>query len=502
MTGPSGSARDVRVLVIGAGPSGIATAIALREAGVHDYLVLEQGTDVGGTWRDNTYPGCGCDVPSAWYSYSFDPNPFWSRFYSRQPEILRYFRASARRHGVHQDIRFGVRVLRADWDDRTHRWTVRTTDGEYTASVLAAAPGPLQEPALPKVPGLDDFRGTVFHSARWDHEHDLSGRRVAVVGTGASAIQFVPEIAHRTSELHVFQRTAPWVLPKLDVPVPWLAQQLQLRVPLAERLLRGGVYAVHEAAGVAFRHERLMRQVQRAARLHLYAQVRDGELRAALTPDFTLGCKRILLSNDWYPALARRSTTLHPTGAAGFTERSVVGTDGRSVEVDTVILGTGFEVAEPPVARAVFDGSGHSLARRWARSGGTRAYLGTTVAGMPNLFLFLGPNIVPGHASVLATIEAQARYTADAVTSMATNGWSALEVRPEVEQGFNERVQRALEPTVYNAGGCASYYLDGGGRNIANWPWSVARLHREMRFRTEDYLARTPAHPRLQKVGS
>jgi cyclohexanone monooxygenase len=494
--------RDVRVLVVGAGPSGIATAIALRAAGIDDFAVLEQGQDVGGTWRDNTYPGCGCDVPSSWYSYSFDPNPFWSRFYGRQPEILRYFRASARRHGVYEGIRFGVRVLEARWDEPAQRWLVETSDGRYTASVLAAAPGPLQTPSLPDVPGLGSFRGTVFHSARWDHDHDLSGKRVAVIGTGASAIQFVPEIAHRVAELHVFQRTAPWVLPKLDGPIPWVVQQLLHRVPLAMRLLRGGVYAVHEAVGVAFRHERLMREVQKLARLHLFAQVRDGALREALTPDFTLGCKRILMSNDWYPALGRRTSTLHPCAVTEFTERGVVGADGERVEVDTVILGTGFEVTQPPIARSVFDGDGHGLASLWAERGGTSAYLGTTIAGLPNLFLFLGPNIVPGHASVLATIEAQARYTADAVTAMAANGWTSLEVRPDVQHAFNERVQRALAPTVYNAGGCASYYLDDRGRNIANWPWSVARLHRELRFRPEDFQARTAARPRPVEVGA
>jgi cyclohexanone monooxygenase len=327
-----------------------------------------------------------------------------------------------------------------------------------------------------------------------------------VIGTGASAIQFVPEIAHRVSQLHVYQRTAPWVLPKLDAPIPWVVQQVLHRVPLAERLLRGGVYAVHEAVGVAFRHEPLMRQVQQLARLHLYAQVRDGALRSTLTPDFTLGCKRILMSNDWYPALTRRTTTVHGCAVTGFTERGVIGADGEFVEADTVILGTGFEVTRPPIAGSVFDGEGRSLAQLWAGADGRRpgasAYLGTTIAGLPNLFLFLGPNIAPGHASVLATIELQARYTADAVVAMGANGWSSLEVRPDVERSFNERVQRALAPTVYNAGGCASYYLDDGGRNIANWPWSVARLHRELRFRPEDFLACTAARPRLVEVGA
>ncbi|MDT7777389.1 MAG: hypothetical protein QOC67_6313 [Pseudonocardiales bacterium] len=484
MAGPM--SRQVRVLVIGAGPSGVATAIALRTAGITDFTVLEQGDDVGGTWRENTYPGCGCDVPSAWYSYSFDPNPFWSRFYGRQPEIQRYFRASARRHGVYDDIRFGVRVTGARWDGPAQLWRVSTSDGEYTANVLAAAPGPLHQPALPALPGLDTFTGTAFHSAQWDHGHDLTGRRVAVIGTGASAIQFVPEIAGRVAELHVFQRTPSWVLPKVDFPIPRPVQFAFRAAPITERAVRFGIYAAHEAIGVAFRHEALMRRVQKAARLHLIAQVRDTELRAALTPNFTLGCKRIMVSNTYYPTLTRPNVHLHPAAAA-VTSGAVIATDGAAAEVDTVIFGTGFEITHPPVAQYVFDGDGRSLAEHWA-GGAPEAYLGTTIAGFPNLFVFLGPNIAPGHASVLGTIEAQARYVADAVGAMARAGWSSLQVRPDVHRRFNDSLQRALGPTVYNSGGCASYYLDGAGHNVANWPWSVARLAANLRFRADDYV--------------
>ncbi|WP_020671010.1 flavin-containing monooxygenase [Amycolatopsis nigrescens] len=479
------AAKSVRVLVIGAGASGVATAIKLRQAGITDFTVLEKGDDVGGAWRENTYPGCGCDVPSVWYSYSFDPNPFWSRFYSRQPEIQRYLRASARRHGVYEDIEFGVRVDSARWDATGRCWRVETDRGRYTATVLVAAAGPLHEPALPDVPGLARFTGKTFHSARWDHEYPLAGKRVAVIGTGASAIQFVPKIARGVERLHLFQRTAPWVLPKLDFPIPWTAQQLFRLVPGAGNALRYGVYAVHEAAGVAFRRERLMRVLQRAALLHLRRQVRDPALRAALTPGFTLGCKRILLSNGYYRALAGPNVRVHPTAVAELRERSVVGADGTECEVDAVIFGTGFEVTEPPIARYVFDAEGRSLAEHW--QGSARAYLGTAIAGFPNLFTFLGPNIVPGHASVLGTIESQARYVADAVTTMRERGWASVDVRADVQRRFNEEVQEGLRPTVYNAGGCVSYYLDETGHNIANWPWSLARLDRRLRFRAEDF---------------
>jgi cyclohexanone monooxygenase len=475
-----------RVLVLGAGASGIATAIALRVAGIDDFLVLEQADDVGGTWRENTYPGCACDVPSHWYSYSFDPNPFWSRFYPRQDELRRYFRASARRHGVFDNIRFGVSVHEARWDPAAQRWVLRTSDGEYTATVLAAAPGPLHVPQLPPLPGLDQFSGTMFHSARWDHSYDLTGKRVAVIGTGASAIQFVPEIAPKVAELHVFQRTPSWVLAKVDFPIPEPLRYLFHTVPATQRAVRLGIYAVHEAAGVAFRHDALMRRLSGAARLQLRAQVRDPALRARLTPEFTLGCKRVMLSNNYYPALTRPNVTVH-AAAAALDATSVLDRDGAAAEVDAVIFGTGFETADPPLARYVFDGQGRSLAQRWA-SEPPRMYLGTTTPGFPNLFTLVGPNTAPGHASVLGTIERQARYVADAVGALSRGGWSSLEVHPTVFERFNTKVQRALGPTVYNSGGCRSYYLHSSGHNVANWPWSLARLHREVRFNDKDYV--------------
>ena len=479
--------KHVRVLVIGAGPSGIATAIALRRAGVHDYLVVEKSHEVGGTWRENTYPGCACDVPSHWYSYSFDPNPFWSRFYPQQDELLRYFRASARRHGVYDGIRFGVSVQNANWDPGARHWVVSTSDGQYTANVLAAAPGPLHEPALPAIPGITEFTGTAFHSSRWNHDYDLTGKRVAVIGTGASAIQFVPEIAPKLAQLHLFQRTPSWVLTKLDFPIPAPVQYLFNAVPLAQRAVRFGVYAAHEAAGVAFRHDSVMRRVHHGALANLRLQVRDPQLRAKLTPKYTLGCKRTTLSNTYYPALTKPNATVHPA-AARIGATSVTGSDGVTAEVDAIIYGTGFEITEPPLGHYVFDGTGASLASRWTTSP-PQMYLGTATPGFPNLFVFVGPNTAPGHASVLGTIERQAQYLTDAVTAMARSGWDSIEVRPEVFERYNAKVARALGPTVYNSGGCASYYLHSSGHNVANWPWSLARLHRDIRFNANDYAA-------------
>jgi cyclohexanone monooxygenase len=384
---------------------------------------------------------------------------------------------------VHPHIRFGAEVLAARWDAEAKIWQVDTNTGSLAADILVAAAGPLHEPDLPAVEGLDRFRGTMFHSARWDHDRDLTGERVAVIGTGASAIQFVPEIQRTVGHLHLYQRTAPWVLPKLDFPIPWLGKQVFHRLPVTERLAREGVYLAHEAAGIAFRDARIMRCLHPAARSYLRSEVRDPELRRALTPRFTLGCKRVLLSTSYYRALTRDNVTVHPTGLEALGDHEVVGADGTRTEVDTVIFATGFEVAHPPVSRLIFDGAGDSLAGAWSEH--PSAYLGTVVAGFPNLFLLLGPNIVPGHASVLTTVEAQARYIAEAARAMDRRGGAPLEVRHEVAARLDRDVQAALAGTVYNDG-CSSYYL-AGGRNIANWPWSLARLHRRLHFEPADY---------------
>ncbi|MGI8750791.1 MAG: flavin-containing monooxygenase [Acidimicrobiales bacterium] len=480
----AGGAAHHRVVIVGAGASGLATAKALSDAGIDDYVLVEKGDEVGGTWRDNTYPGCGCDVPSVWYSFSFAPNPFWSRFYSRQEEILDYLRATSWRLGVRSRIHFGTEVLEVSWRPTLHHWDVVTTCGTLSADVVVLGAGPLHEPRLPDVEGLGSFTGRVFHSARWDHDHDLSGQRVAVIGTGASAIQFIPRIQPHVGELHLFQRTAPWVLPKVDFKVPWAAQQLFHRVPPTEGAVRTGVSMVHAAAGVAFRDARLMRLVQPLARQVLHHQVRDRSLRAVVNPQGVLGCKRVLLSNSYYRALAAPNVSVHPTALTGVDGGAVNGEDGTRVEVDALIFATGFDVARPPIVDRVRDGDGVSLAGHWAA--GPTAYLGTAMVGFPNLFMLLGPNIVPGHASVLTTVEVQARYIADAVTTMADHGWAALEVRPDVARALNREVQSALAGTVYNSG-CSSYYLSDG-RNIANWPWSLARLHRRFRFDVADYV--------------
>ncbi|GAA2839021.1 flavin-containing monooxygenase [Crossiella cryophila] len=484
--------RDFPVLVVGAGASGIGAAVKLRGMGVTDFVVLEKAAELGGTWRDNTYPGCACDVPSALYSYSFAPNPEWTRAFATQPEIRDYLEHIAHRYRVTGHLRFGVEVLAARWDGE--RWVLETTDGRYTARVLIAGAGPWHEPRVPDIPGLADFPGETFHSARWNHDYDLAGKRVAVVGTGASAVQFVPKIAPEVAELHLFQRTAQWVLPKPDHYVPRLERWLLRNFPRTQRALRAAEYAGLEALGVGFRHPWVLRLVQQVGRLHLRATVPEPRLRAALTPDYTLGCKRLLLSNSYYQALTRPNVEVRPTELSRIEGSVVIGADGVRTEVDAIIFGTGFHITDMPVADRVFDGRGRSLAQVWR--GSPEAYLGTSVAGFPNLFLLLGPNLGTGHSSAFAIIEAQLTHVMAAVRLLAERDWPALSVRPEAQQRFNAAAQQALARTVYNAGGCASYYLDANGRNSFSWPWSTGELTRRVgAFDQADYLvvARTAA---------
>jgi cation diffusion facilitator CzcD-associated flavoprotein CzcO len=476
---------ETNVLVIGAGLSGIGAAIRLQQAGTTDLVVLEKADDLGGTWRDNTYPGCACDVPSALYSYSFAPKPTWTRAFARQAEIRGYLHDVADRFEVRDKIRFGVEVQRAQWHETSQRWHVDTNRGSWSARAIVAAAGPWHEPLVPELPGLAGFQGEVFHSSRWRHDVDLTGRRVAVVGTGASAVQFVPEIAKRVDRLHLYQRTAQWVLPKPDGPIPPPIQRALTIVPGANAALRASQYAAMEALGVGFRHPQLLRLVQQLGVAHLRATVRDRDLRRALTPDYTLGCKRLLMSNSYYPALTRSHVSVHPCALSEIRGNLVVGADGSQAQADVIILGTGFRLLDMPIAERLHDGDGRSLAEHW--KGSPQAYRGTSVAGFPNLFLILGPSLGTGHSSAFAISEAQIDHAVGAITHLANVG--SLSVRPDIQDEFNQQVQQALPGTVYNAGHCNSYYFDANGRNSFAWPWTTSRLKREVsHFDADDYL--------------
>ncbi len=482
----------VRVAVVGTGFAGLGAAITLTRDGV-DHVVLERASDVGGTWRDNVYPGCRCDVPSHLYSFSFAPNPEWSETYSPQGEIWEYLRRTAAEHGVLDRVRFGHEVLELVWEDERQRWRVVTSRGTLTADVVLLGNGPLAEPAIPELPGLDRFAGTTFHSARWRTDHDLRGERVAVIGTGASAIQFVPAIQPDVAHLTLFQRTAPWVLPHTNRRITPLERAVYRRVPAAQRLVRGLVYWSRELFATALvRNSRFLERLERIGRRHLERQVADPDLRARLTPDYRPGCKRLLLSNDYYPSLQQPNVEVVTEKIVEVLPHAVFTADGTEHEVDTIIFGTGFRVADNPVAERVRGREGRTLAEVWG-DGGARAYNGTAVTGFPNLFLLAGPNTGIGHTSLVVMIEAQLTYIRDALRVMDETGAATVEVRPTVLAAWSARVQRRAARTVWNSGGCASWYLDRDGRNVTIWPDHTFRfVRRTRRFDAARYELTAP----------
>lgn len=460
-----------RVAVIGTGFAGIGTAVRLKQAGLEDIVLLERADDVGGTWRDNTYPGAACDVPSHLYSFSFAPNPDWSRSFSPQPEIWDYLRRVVKDYDVVRHVRFGHDVTEARWEPEANRWRVHTTGGTVTAQFLVTGCGPLADPSIPDLPGLDSFAGRVFHSATWDHDHDLTGRKVGVVGTGASAIQFIPEIQPKVGEMRVFQRTPPWVIPRHDRNITALERRIYNAVPAVQRLARTLIYWGRENYIFGFaKNTRLLTLVEKLALANLRRGVKDPELRRKLTPDYTIGCKRILLSNDYYPALNAPNVDVVTDSIAEVQPDAVVTRDGTRYEVDTLIFGTGFHVTDSPIAHRIRDAEGVLLAERWNQEGGMSALRGTTVAGYPNLFVLAGPNTGLGHTSQLFMLEAQIGYTMAALRYAHDRGTDRLEPRAEAQEAYTQWVQKKMEGTVWVTGGCDSWYLNDQGRNTTLWP--------------------------------
>ena len=484
-----------RVAVVGTGFAGLGASIALTRAGI-EHVVLEKADDLGGTWRDNTDPGCRRDVPSHLYSFSFAPNPDWSETYSPQPEIQRYLRRTAAEHGVLDRIRFRSEVQQAAWDDDRQRWVLTTPSGPLTADHLILGYGPLSVPSIPDLPGLDEFEGTAFHSAQWRSDHDLTGKRVAVIGTGASAIQFVPQIQPDVAHLTLFQRTPPWVLPHRNRTITKAERALYRRVPAAQKLVRGLVYWSREAFVTSMlRNGKTLENMEKLARKHLHDSVADPELRATLTPDYRPGCKRLLPSNDYYPAVAQPNVEVVTDKIIRITATGLVTADGTEHQVDTIIFGTGFKVTDNPVAEWVRGADGRTLAEHWGEHG-MQAYLGTTVPRFPNLYLLAGPNTGIGHTSLVVMIEAQLRYVVQALELAERTGAGSLEVRRPVLQTYTDEVQRKASKTVWNTGGCASWYLDDQGRNTTIWPDYTFRFRR----RTRRFDAR--AYELTAKVGA
>lgn len=474
------------VIVVGAGFAGIGTAIKLRQAGI-DFLVLEKASEIGGVWRDNTYPGCGCDVPSALYSYSFAPNPRWSRFFADQGEIKEYTRRTAEQFGVIGQVRLAHELLEARWMETQKLWRLQTSAGVYWAQFVVMASGPMHVPVLPQIKGMDTFTGVHFHSARWNHRYDLRGKRVAVIGSGASAIQFVPQIAPLVERLTLFQRTAPWVLPKFDPPISKRWQGIFQKHPWTQRLLRTVLYWQFELLNASLNYPALLKRIQAQGLKNIARGVKDVALRARLVPDYLIGCKRILLSNTWYRALAKPNVEV-VGGVAEIQGQKVISSDGSSCEVDAIIFATGFEVANPPIASRIVGQSGTTLAAQW--QGSPAAYLGTMAQDCPNLFLTFGPNLYT-YSSAFVIIEAQFKFILAAITTARRKNIATIAVDPARFASYNRSVQAALQNTVWNSG-CTSYFQDKSGRNSTNWPWTTFTMRWRLRaFAEQDFVTET-----------
>lgn len=483
-------ALDAQIIIVGAGFAGIGMAIRLKARGFDSFVVLERAHDVGGTWRDNVYPGCACDVPSVLYSFSFERNRSWTRIFPRQRELWDYLARCTEKYGLRPHLHFASELSEATYDEDAAVWHVRTTDGRTLASrVLIVALGPLHQPNLPHLPGAERFGGALFHSAQWDPTVQLRGKRVAIVGTGASAVQIVPDIAPDVAQLTVFQRTPPWIIPRNDAPVGPQQRRLRRVIPGYDRALRALLYWILEIRAYAFTVDpRMLRRREKLALRHLHRQVPEPELRRALTPDYRMGCKRILLSDDYYPALRRPNVGLVTAPIVELREGGIVTADGAEHPLDVVILGTGFRATDGIAPVRIFGRGGVELADEWRD--GMEAYLGTSVAGFPNLFTLIGPNTGLGHNSMVVMMEAQYRYVLSALQLMRRRGWRALEVLRPVQERFNRRLQMRMRRTVW-ATGCRSWYVDARGKNTTLWPGFAfvfrlltRRLHPE-RYRIE-----------------
>lgn len=477
------------VAIIGAGFAGLTAGIRLQQRGHTSFVIFERAATVGGTWRDNIYPGCAVDIPAPLYSMSFAPNPNWSRLYSSQPEILAYLQDTVRHFELEQHIRFQTEIIKTEFVAEEGRWRLRDRAGRVTmARVVLLAIGPLNRPAMPKLPGLEKFRGKIFHSAQWDVNYDLTGKRVAVVGTGASAIQFIPEIAPKVSQLYVFQRSAPWVLPRPDRAFSDTERSWFRRLPLWQKLQRTFIYWRLELNGLLFLgNERISKLAASVASHNLRKGLKDPELRRKATPNYKIGCKRVLLSNDYYPALARPNVALITEGIRELTADGIVSNDGQERPIDTLIFGTGFVASSFLVELNITGLQGRNLFEEWQAST-PEAYYGATVAGFPNLLFIIGPNTGLAHNSLVHVMESQVNYMLDYLRLLEKGGPGAyLDVKPEAQRQYNEQLQQKLGTTVW-ASGCQSWYLNAQGKNTTLLPALTVTFRRDTkRVKKQDY---------------
>jgi cation diffusion facilitator CzcD-associated flavoprotein CzcO len=473
-------------IVIGAGFLGLGAAVKLVEAGVDDFVILERSDRVGGTWRDNTYPGAACDIPSLLYSFSFARNPSWSRTYSPSEEICAHIEEMTDRFDLRRFIEFGTTVEGLSFDEDEGVWTLATDRGDRRARTVVVASGPLADASFPAIRGLDTYAGKKILSARWDHDYDLAGKRVAVIGTGASAVQIIPELVKTAESVKVFQRTPGWVLPRVDFATPKLAQGLFAKVPVAQQAARSALFLGHEAMATGLVWDSpVTTLVARAAKAHLHHQVKDPWLRRQLTPDFRPGCKRMLMSSDYYPALQADNCKLITWPIATLSPRGLRTSDGIEHDVDCIVFATGYDVhlSGPPFP--VTGRGGRSLQQEWAK--GAQAYKSASAHGYPNLFFTTGPNSGPGHNSLLVYAQGQIDYAVRGVTTVLRNDLRYLDVRAEVQERYNRRLQKRLTRTTWMSG-CTSWYLTEDGFNASMYPGFATQYLRQMRtWRLSDY---------------
>ena len=458
-----------RAVIIGTGFSGLGMAIALQKQGV-DFVILEKANDIGGTWRDNSYPGCACDIPSHLYSFSFEPKPDWKHLFSYQDEIWDYLKGVTDKYGLRRHIVFNSLVDRGHWDDDEYRWHVFTADGhEYVAQFLISGAGALHIPSIPGIEGRDEFRGAAFHSAQWDHSVDLTGKRVAVIGTGASAIQIVPEIIDEVAELQLYQRTPPWVVPRTNEELPQNLRRTLENVPGLRAALRLGMYWAQEALAYGMtKRPSTLKVVELLGKWNIRRSVKDRELRRKLTPRYRIGCKRILNSSTYYRAVADPKTELVTDHIERITPGGIVTADGTERRVDVIVFATGFHVTDSYTYVQIKGMHGEDLIDRWNREG-LGAHRGITIADVPNLFFLLGPNTGLGHNSVVFMIESQIHYVAEAIAACDRLDAQALAPTRTAQDNFNEELQQKLAQSVWNSGGCSSWYLDEHGKNTVLW---------------------------------
>jgi cation diffusion facilitator CzcD-associated flavoprotein CzcO len=479
---------DVETVIVGAGFGGLGMGVQLGRRGATSFVILERASDIGGTWRDNIYPGVACDIPSHLYSYSFRPKPDWSHYYARGAEIREYLRECAREEGLTQNLRLGTEVLDMRWDESTQRWNVMTNQGAYRCEVLIISAGRLSEPRIPDIPGLESFPGQIFHSSRWDEHADLAGKRIGVVGTGASAVQFVPQLAAVAESLVLFQRSAPYIVPRADRAYTDAEKRAFTRLPDLAARLRSRLFWRAEAGFAARAETPDYVDLLRAQALnHLESQVKDPTLRAQLTPEYAIGCKRVLLSDDFYTALARPNVALEPSPLLSVKGETAGAVNGAEHDLDILVFATGFHSSRPPFAENVIGREGLRLSERWR--GGMVAYASTAVHGFPNMFIINGPNASLGHNSAVFMIESQISYILRAMDYRASTDYRVFDVTRKAEEAYVRNLDQLSASTVWTNGGCESWYVDAESHRLTLlWPDFAYRFRDRLAdFDASDY---------------